>query len=243
MSSRTDGPLSPEEERSLLAAEFVLGVLDPAEWEAAQARLSSDPAFAEEVSAWEARLGPLADEVPPTPAPDAVWHRIAARLLVRDTRPAPLRTRQAGLWESLAFWRAFAGLATAASVALAIALAVLPAPREAQGPVLMAALAPAGSQGAFLISIGPGDALVAHPVSLDAPPARVPELWLVRAEGDPLSLGVLAPGERTVATLPPQLSAGLREGATLAVTLEPPGGAPEGRPTGPIIAQGPLISR
>jgi anti-sigma-K factor RskA len=38
----------------------------------------------------------------------------------------------------------------------------------------------------------------------------------------------------------PQLSRELREGATLAVSVEPVGGSPTGLPTGPVIASGKL---
>jgi anti-sigma-K factor RskA len=32
----------------------------------------------------------------------------------------------------------------------------------------------------------------------------------------------------------------LRQGATIAISVEPPGGSPTGAPTGPVVASGPL---
>ena len=60
------------------------------------------------------------------------------------------------------------------------------------------------------------------------------ELWAVPKAGAPRSLGVLPGGSGTVA-----LRGKVLEGAdTLAVTLEPAGGSPTGKPTGPIVYAG-----
>ncbi len=57
------------EGRQLLAAEYVLGVLDAAQRGDAKRLLAQDPAFAAEVTFWEERLGGLTSEVlPVTPA-------------------------------------------------------------------------------------------------------------------------------------------------------------------------------
>ena len=79
---------------------------------------------------------------------------------------------------------------------------------------------------------------------------RLDDLWVwdswVADDGDlyhlfflqaPRSLGLLAPGAITFITprQPP------RQGDTVAVSLEPPGGAPQGVPTGPIVLSGKVI--
>jgi len=72
------------------AAEYVLGTLDAAEREEAQALIASDPAFAALVRDWEGRLGELhalADSVDP---PAAVWDAIKAKL-PETTQTAPIR--------------------------------------------------------------------------------------------------------------------------------------------------------
>ena len=51
------------EDRDLLAAEYVLGVLSGPERRQAERRLEADLAFAREVAFWEERLGGLADPV------------------------------------------------------------------------------------------------------------------------------------------------------------------------------------
>jgi anti-sigma-K factor RskA len=64
--------------------------------------------------------------------------------------------------------------------------------------------------------------------------AHTHELWIIVGNDPPVSLGVIPASGETI-SLP-----GAAVGAVLAVTLEPPGGSPTGKPTGPIIAKGAL---
>jgi hypothetical protein len=63
-----------------LAAEYVLGTLDPDERTAAQRLLAEDPAFATKVKVWERRLGELHLMVEPVEPDPAIWQRIKAKL-------------------------------------------------------------------------------------------------------------------------------------------------------------------
>ena len=96
------------EGRQLLAAEYVLGVLDAAQRDDAKRLLVQDPAFAAEVTFWEERLGGLTSEVTPVVPPAHVWNRI-------NTALAPA-ARPGGLWNSLRFWR-WSAVASAALAA------------------------------------------------------------------------------------------------------------------------------
>lgn len=62
-----------------LAAEYVLGTLDPEERMAAK-RLLDDSAFATKVKVWERRLGELHLMVEPVEPDPAIWQRIKAKL-------------------------------------------------------------------------------------------------------------------------------------------------------------------
>jgi anti-sigma-K factor RskA len=53
-------------------------------------------------------------------------------------------------------------------------------------------------------------------------------------------LGLVTPQGTTRTDLPQDIAQLPDDALTLAVTLEPEGGAPEGRPTGPVIAAGQL---
>jgi anti-sigma-K factor RskA len=69
-------------------------------------------------------------------------------------------------------------------------------------------------------------------------PDRSLELWALPPGGAPKSLGVMGGGP--VARLVAQ-EGQMREVPTLAITLEPRGGAPGGKPTGPVLFKGALL--
>ena len=75
---------------------------------------------------------------------------------------------------------------------------------------------------------------------------KVPELWLIPNEGEQkgnaLSMGVLDENAPNVLSVDAKLLPLIRDGGTLAITMEPEGGAPEGVATGPVIALGTLQS-
>src|SRR5262249_1185826 len=71
-----------------------------------------------------------------------------------------------------------------------------------------------------------------------ANPAQSYELWLIPAEGgDPISVVVLGSLDARF-EIPAAQAERLRPGATLAVSTEPAGGSPTGKPTGPVILVG-----
>ena len=79
--------MTADDDRTGLAAEYVLGTLDAAEREQAEAYLGSDPAFAALVQDWERRLGELHAMVDPVPPPPELWMAIQGRLA--DVAPPP----------------------------------------------------------------------------------------------------------------------------------------------------------
>jgi anti-sigma-K factor RskA len=212
-------PLPPEEDDDdLLAAEYVLGALDLAERYVVEMRIKNEPAMAALVAAWETRLSGLNEDYAPAPLPD-LMPKIEARLF-------PQAPKKRGWWADLRLW----GGVLAASVALVAYLALTP-PK----PELTATLA--ADQGAlqFAAVITHGHLTITR-VAGDLPDtAHSHELWIITGDDPPVSLGVI-PAEGETISLP-----GAAAGAILAVTLEPPGGSPSGKPTGPIVAKGALI--
>jgi anti-sigma-K factor RskA len=69
---------------------------------------------------------------------------------------------------------------------------------------------------------------------------RVQELWLIPADGTPRSLGIVSAERAQSGLVPEEWLALLDARAILAITLEPPGGGPGGKPTGPVTAKGPM---
>lgn len=216
------------EELDLLAAEYVLGTLDPDMAQAVAARAAREPALAAAIAEWEERLAPLAGLARPVPPPPALWHRLAAATGAGEPARMPLL-------RSLAFWRA----GTAAGFALAAALAgivLVRHPAPAPGPVA-ALVPPNGTPAAFIAETRPDGSIRLIPLQ----PVRVAsdrdlELWaLPPGATRPVSLGVIPASGRRVAPSPPAGG-----GTQLMVSLEPRGGSPTGAPTGPVLWGGTL---
>lgn len=216
----------PGEEQDLLAAEYVLGVLDAAAAREVERRAEAEPALEAAIRAWEERLTPLALSVPPVPPPPALWERIAAGL------PRPASSGLGRAWRSLPLWRGISVAALAAAAALA-GLALLPPPA---GPDYVAALGPRGTTAPFVAEAQPGGALVVRAVApVTVAPGRDLELWaLAPGATRPVPLGVLPPNGARLTAPPPA------PGTQLLVSLEPRGGSPTGLPTGPVLYAGTL---
>jgi anti-sigma-K factor RskA len=229
----------------MLAAEYVLGVLDATERRQAQARIETDAEFARRVQTWEQHFAAMLYEIKPVEVPTHLWPYIRTQL-----GWSPVEGGKRRPWQDVNFWRVATSLATAAAVA-AIFIALLPprAPAPVPPPVVVQPVEPAravttlarddGSP-AWLASIDIARGivqLVPVPAPADAQ-GRVTELWLIPPGEAPKSLGLISTDKTQSITVPKALLRALAKGSTLAVSLEPPGGAPQGTPTGPIIAKG-----
>jgi anti-sigma-K factor RskA len=226
------------EDRGLLAAEYALGLLEADERAAAAALAERDPAFAAEVAAWEARFAAFYAEIAPVVPDRDLWPLIAARLPqvpANDAAPSVLP------------WKIATGIFGSIAAALALVLVTQPAP-----PVPTPTPAPQPT-----VAPVPSDILVAQLVAGDGasmlaaavdPAANVrinataipagsgePELWVIPEGGAPVSVGQIArTGEFTIRLTPEQQQL-MRDGATLALTLEPADGVPHAAPTGAIL--------
>lgn len=83
--------------------------------------------------------------------------------------------------------------------------------------------------------------MVVLPVSLDTG-QLYPELWIIPADGQARSLGIVEQSSPTTVTVPSDMRQYLASGGTLAITPEPEGGAPGGKATGPVIASGKIAT-
>jgi anti-sigma-K factor RskA len=218
-----------------LAAQYVAGTLRGGARRRFEALLPGHPALRAAQARWQERLMPLTAPLAPVAPPSRVWRRIEQRLWPA-AKPVPL-------WQRLAPWRGLTALATAATVAMAVVLAL---PGRVEPPVVVVLQGTGGAaQGVstFVASVSAdGRALVTRPlmpVALEA--NRVLELWSVPPEGAPRSLGLINAAGATVIARD-RLPATLLKGGTsaLAVSLEPPGGSPTGTPTGPVLYAGRL---
>lgn len=224
--------LDPDE-MTVLAGEYVLGVLSPEDVEQFEEELRQNRALAAAVAAWHDRLLELAPEpMPADPAPD-LWNRIE-----RDLPGKAVHAQRGGLWNSLAFWKAsgMAGIALSAVLALRL-LTVAP---EAAEPQYLAVLQAPDRGANWLVEI---DARMVRlrPLSpATVAPGKAIQFW-TKPEGAaaPTSLG-LVPADR-LTQIPVDRLPGMSSNQLFEVTLEPATGSPIGRPTGPILAVGKAI--
>lgn len=226
----------------LLAAEYVLGTLEGADLDRAIALEASDPDFRRSVGEWQSRLQPLADAVPPETVPSALWQKIELRLGERAAaaaKPAspsflqrifapeassPVLSRRAAL--------AFSVAAAAGGFGIARWLG------GAEVPTQIAVLTTDAGAPSAIVSVYASGFVELIPLQgIAVPDGRIIEVWTLqsRTQG-PVSIGRMDKARR--------LRLDLRQlqrpetGHLFELTLEPPGGSPTGKPTGPILMKG-----
>jgi anti-sigma-K factor RskA len=211
-----------------LAAEYVLGTLTGGARRRFDALLPAHPALRSAVAGWESRLLPMALKADAV-TPDArVWNSIEAKLGWGAPAAAPASSLR------LRFWQAFATFATVAAVVLGTSSMHNP---PAEAPLIVVLHATKGTETLVACLSPDRQQLSIQPlqkVSLTSDHSL--ELWALKKDGPPASLGVIAADKLTALsqkTLP-------KDTKGLAVTLEPLGGSPNGKPTGAILFVGDL---
>lgn len=214
-------------EDTVLAAEYVMHLQDENVRRAFEVRLRDEPQLRDLVHEWEKRLAQLADEVAPINPPAHLKTAIEQAIA-----PAPVRAKR---------WPWLIALGAAALAAFVFLGPALRGP-EALTPSFQAELS--SSSGDLVITAGVIPAT--HEIVIDqlvggAPEGRVLQLWLI-AEGAsvPVSLGLLNAEGATRVRVPDDIAPDVRTG-TLAVSEEPMGGAPNGVPTGAVLATGTFV--
>jgi anti-sigma-K factor RskA len=219
------------EARDLLAATYVLGTLRGPARRRFERELARDPALRQSVAHWESRLDPLDAAVPEVTPPARVWTRVAAA-----TAPARQRPR---LWRSLAFWRWLAAGLAAATVGL---LLVVLQPAPPTGPVV-AVLQDQAKEPVWTLRLDPAERrLVVETLRPQtAGGDRALQLWVLPPGATAPAPGPLLPAQgRAEAPLSQRLAELLAGPGQVLVSVEPPGGAPAGVPTGPVLYAGAL---
>lgn len=227
----SDGDIHRDDMR---VAEYVLGVLSLGDRQQVERRMRSDEAFAQRVHQWEARFSSLNDDYKPVTPDASTYGAIEARLFGQDRRPAYGLMRS--LWNSLAFWRGLSALTTACAIIVAVSFVTLPWQSHVS---YMAELSSPDDPMALMVSYDARSGRMAlTPMAAGEKSQRSLELWMVKPDGTPHSLGIFDPQIDADMIIPVDMRDQMREGVTLAVSLEPYGGSPTGKPTGPILASG-----
>lgn len=80
--------MTDEDDIDGLAAEYVLGSLEPAERAAVEARSKAEAPLAAAIEAWQRRLGPLSANVPEVEPPADLFKGILSRVSTSEGQPA-----------------------------------------------------------------------------------------------------------------------------------------------------------
>lgn len=227
------------------AAGLALGLFEEAERTDALRLQLADPRFAERVRVWQEKTDRWLEEVDGVEAPAGALSAIEMRLDNRNPRrEAPSVANDQGPTTA---WQTWAISATAASLVLAVGLALAVArPWQSEAApdsaVSEQTVQPANvaqimdDAGAPIMSAlyDPASGNLSLRLADFQQPDFGPELWIIPEDGIPRSLGIMD-NERLTVTLSPRLRSFLQDGATMAITIEPRAGAPHDAPTGDIL--------
>ena len=248
--------MSPQDNQENIgdAGEYVIGTLTGAERQAFEARLQADASLQREVHAWQDRLLGLTARLTPVALPPQLWPRIAARLGAGPLFQSPTQEPPAAndpAWSGVRLWQLVSGLSMAAVVVMATVLvaqrqpeptavvqaaprylAVLQSPDKNSAGWVVETVASAdvrpGEAAIRLVPLGPNEGI---------PEGKTMQFW-TKPEGakGPTSLGLVKPGQ--VVVVPVSQLPGLADKTLFELTLEPAGGSPYPKPSGPILYVG-----
>ncbi|NTG06004.1 anti-sigma factor [Rhizobium rhizogenes] len=216
----------------VLAGEYVLGVLSLEDRQKVERRMRSDRQFAAIVSRWEQNLSGFNDDYEMVAPPASVFPKVEKRVFGETAFGAHV-------WGSLLLWRsvAFGSLFLAIGVLMFTVTNYTSQPSP--GKQLSASLAGQNSPINLLANYDATNGLLrVTPVAAGQPQEKSLELWLIRGSDPAEALGILPQTGEGEIVLPSELHSKLTEGAIIAVSVEPFGGSPTGKPTGNVIASG-----
>ncbi|MGF9693460.1 anti-sigma factor [Rhizobium sp. 0TCS1.26] len=232
------------EDLPAIADDYVLGLLDEAETAEVEAELQRNAALSRAVAAARERFLPLDMTATPTDFPADLWARIEAQLpgqqpmdvvtapAAEVARPDAAAANDNRVWR----WRAgaFAGLAASLILAAGLTFSVT---RTVEPLVVAVLVNEAGDVQAVVEDFGSERAVIRLLNDVSVPDDRTMQVWtLPSRDMGPVSIGLL--DERRSARLDPPPLPLPQDAQLYEITLEPKGGSPTGRPTGPILAKG-----
>ncbi|QPM90892.1 anti-sigma factor [Pseudooceanicola algae] len=227
----------PSDEIIALSDEYVLGLLSGTEATLMEEVMARDAELSRRVGALRDHLLPLDQSATPQDLPDGFARDLRARLpaqdrpLVSGTAPPP----PANLSSAPRKWGL--GVVAASLVGLAVGFGGAGLRPLPQPTVVAVLLDDAGVPQAVIDDYGNDTATVRFVADIDVPADRTLQVWTLPSEQmGPTSLGTLdriGAARLNFQDLPFPSAQQLYE-----VTLEPLGGSPTGRPTGPIIGKG-----
>lgn len=234
-----------------LSAEYVLGTLRGKARDRFEQLMAESYRIRLSVWSWEKSLNTIASVSSPVQPPEHIWHYINKKIEPAIEVPSPEKTspKETSPEETRVFnlWHWWSFAATAAAVLLAIGLFFTLPSGPTPSVNSIALFAEANEQPQWLVTLdkdsGRLRAKALNPVAVAT--GRAFELWLLPANGNPRSLGLLPVMQADESVFETILSTALLElwsnASALAVSDEPAGGSPTGLPTGDVIYQSPII--
>lgn len=219
----------------LQAGEYVLGLLEGSAFDEFERRLGYDHELQAAVANWREHFFAIDANVMPVKASAALLDKIETSIGRAGTVDAAPSLRER-LWSSIAFWRGTSFAGVAASLALAVAVVSL-AGRATPRPIVVAVMQTAEmSPGAIVNAFADGSLTIVPLKDFVVPEGQTMQLWTLwdKATG-PVSVGLLTRSKplRFERSDLPRGNDQLYE-----ITLEPAGGSPTGKPTGPVLVKG-----
>jgi anti-sigma-K factor RskA len=221
----------------VIAGEYVLGLLSPDEAHTFEMRLRHDKQLRTAVRDARDRFLELDLTVEAGAPGGDLWQSIASALdapQAQDTVGAFARKKRTGA----GFWQGFGAASLAASILASFAIGALWPRLNATSPSVIVVLLDAQSKPGAIIEAFSDDSVRVVPLeNFTVPDGRVIQLWtLPDAKTGPVSIGLL-PGIHETKFRGPSLPKP-KPDQLYEFTLEPAGGSPTGRPTGPILVKG-----
>ncbi|WP_377276641.1 anti-sigma factor domain-containing protein [Rhizobium sp. R86522] len=215
---------------------YVLGLMDEDEHRSTETEMERDESLARAVAVSRDKFLEL-DLVGPTASvsPD-LWARIERQLGPQE-RPKSAAAPPAAVNDNgLSWWRGF-GLAAAAASLLLVGALSYTLLRSAEPQVIAVLMNEQGEPVVMIEDFGNETAKVIPLSDVSVAADRSLQLWtLPPSDTGPVSLGVLD-GWRTATVEGPDLPGPIEE-QLYEITVEPLGGSPTGKPTGPILGKG-----
>ncbi len=215
---------------------YVLGLMDEDEHRSTETEMERDESLARAVAVSRDKFLEL-DLVGPTASvsPD-LWARIERQLGQQERTKSAAAPPAAVNDNGLSWWRGFGLSAAAASLLLVGALSYTLL-RSAEPQVIAVLMNEQGEPVVMIEDFGNDTAKVIPLSDVSVAADRSLQLWtLPSSDTGPVSLGVLD-GWRTATVEGPDLPGPIEE-QLYEITVEPLGGSPTGKPTGPILGKG-----
>jgi anti-sigma-K factor RskA len=218
-----------------LVGEYVLGLLEGEARSDFERRMDAEPEIARAVTRLRQSLQSLDDTAGTMSVDPTLWPRIEAQL-GSGQRATPAPVPRAANDNS---WMRRMGIAASLLVALGIGFLSGTSLQTQPQPIMIAVLInEADSQPGAIVEAYADDTVRLVPLDrFTLPQDRVFEVWtLPDADTGPVSLGTFN-DPKTIRLAGPNLPRP-QSGQLYEITLEPMGGSPTGRPTGPILVKG-----